>query len=106
MKPEAQELERDVEARLVKRCRENGWYCRKFVSPGHRAVPDRVVIANRAVYFIELKAPGQVPRKDQLAEHAEIRANGIEVVVLDTRRAVDAWCAGVAAALETGGCDA
>lgn len=93
MKPEAQELERDVEARLVKRCKEHGWYCRKFVSPGYRSVPDRVVIANRAVYFIELKAPGQVPRKDQLAEHAEIRANGIEVVVLDTRRAVDAWAA-------------
>lgn len=103
MKPEAQELERDVEARLVKRCKENGWYCRKFVSPGYRSVPDRVVVACKSVYFIELKAPGQVPRKDQLAEHAEIRAQGVEVVILDTRRAVDAWCAGVAAFVDGGG---
>jgi hypothetical protein len=103
MKPEAQELERDVEARLVKRCKENSWYCRKFVSPGYRSVPDRVVVAHGAVYFIELKAPGQVPRKDQAAEHAEIRANGVEVAVLDTRRAVDAWCAGIVALVSGGG---
>jgi len=103
MKPESLELERDVEARLTKRCKEAGWYCRKFVSPGCRSVPDRVVIANGNAYFIELKAPGRVPRRDQLAEHAEIRAQGVEVVILDTRSAVDAWCAGVAALISGGG---
>lgn len=106
MKPESEELERDVEARLTRRCREYGWYCRKWVSPGCRSVPDRVVVANGSVYLIELKAPGQKPRPDQLAEHAEIRAQGIEVVLLDTRRAVDTWCDGVAAALVKGGGDA
>lgn len=105
MKPQSEELERDVEARLAKRCRENDWYCVKFNSPGRRGVPDRVVIANRGVYFIELKAPGKKPRPDQLAEHATIRKHGVEVAVLDSRAAVDAWCADVAA-LVTGGGDA
>ena len=97
MKPESQELERNVEARLVKRCKENGWYCRKFVSPGYRSVPDRVVVAPSGVYFVELKAPGEVPRKDQVAEHRELFALGANVVVLDTRRGVDACCKSIAA---------
>jgi hypothetical protein len=36
-------LERTIEAALVRRVKELGGLCEKFVSPGRRSVPDRIV---------------------------------------------------------------
>ena len=50
--------ERDVERYLIKECERRGWLCWKFVSPGRRGVPDRVVIRPGAVAFVEVKRKG------------------------------------------------
>lgn len=49
--------ESEIEKRLVKRVRERGGICYKFVSPNNRGVPDRIVITpqGRTIY-VELKA--------------------------------------------------
>ncbi len=43
--------------------------------------------------LVEVKAPGEVPRKAQLAEHRRMRADGWRVYVVDSKEAVDAFIA-------------
>jgi len=60
--------ERKLEQQLVAYCKTRGLYCRKFVSPGHAGVPDRLVIGPRCMLFIELKSPGKKPTPIQERE--------------------------------------
>lgn len=65
-----------------------------MTSPGTRAVPDRLVIgyddrSDRVLLFVELKRPGGIPRPDQRAMFARMRAHGAHVVVADSTDAVD-----------------
>ena len=83
--------ERDIEAYFVKRVKEAGGLSFKFVSPGVRGVPDRIAIFDRSVYFVELKAPGQLPRPDQLRMHKRMRAHGADVRIIASREDVDAF---------------
>ena len=78
--------EDSVEQHLVKEVRKVGGVAYKFVSPGKRSVPDRIVLlpAGRLV-FVECKAPGKPPRADQIREHERLRALGFTVVVLDSK---------------------
>jgi hypothetical protein len=112
--------ERVVEACLVRLSRLRGWLCAKFVSPGLRGMPDRIVlkgmdeavkyiglmfphltpsqrqvvvwnVLDYCIKFVELKAPGEKPTAQQLRRHAELRALGFEVAVLDSKDAVEVW---------------
>lgn len=52
--------ESKLERYLIQRCKVCNVLCYKFVSPGHRGVPDRVLIGPRGtVVFLELKGPGK-----------------------------------------------
>lgn len=82
-------LERDIEAYLVKRCKEIGALCDKFVSPQRRAVPDRLITFGGRVLFVELKATGKKPTEAQVRDHERRRAAGAEVVWLDSKAGVD-----------------
>lgn len=75
----------------------------KFVSPGLVGVPDQVelygvdtmmeitgftreaciALLATAIQFSEIKRPGEVPRPEQLRRHAELRALGFTVNVID-----------------------
>lgn len=77
-------LERDIEAYLVKRCKEIGAHRDKFVSPQRRAVPDDLIIFNGRVLFVEVKATGACPTPAQVRDHERRRAAGAEVVWLDS----------------------
>ena len=82
-------LERDIETYLVKRCKEIGALCDKFTSPQRRSVPDRLIIFNGRVLFVELKATGKKPTEAQVRDHDRRRAAGAEVVWLDSKEGVD-----------------
>lgn len=82
-------LERDIEAYLVKRCKEIGALCDKFTSPQRRSVPDRLITFNCRVLFVELKATGKKPTEAQVRDHDRRRAAGAEVVWLDSTKGVD-----------------
>lgn len=82
-------LERDIEAYLVKRCKEIGALCDKFTSPQRRSVPDRLITFGGRVLFVELKATGKKPTEAQVRDHERRRAAGAEVVWLDSKQAVD-----------------
>lgn len=82
--------ERDIEQYFIRRVREAGGLQRKFVSPGVRGVPDRIVGFPKGVFaFVELKAPGEKPRSDQQREHHRWEKLGFRVYVVDSKAAVD-----------------
>ncbi|MET4892518.1 VRR-NUC domain-containing protein [Morganella morganii] len=75
-----------IERHLVNEVKKAGGIAYKFVSPGRRAVPDRLVLLpGGKVIFVECKAPGEKPRADQLREHARLFALGHQVIVLDSK---------------------
>ncbi|SFN76128.1 hypothetical protein SAMN05216516_11918 [Izhakiella capsodis] len=78
--------ESTIEKHLVAEVKKAGGIAYKFVSPGRRAVPDRLVLlpGGRAV-FVECKPPGEKPRPEQLREHERLRALGFTVAVLDSK---------------------
>ncbi len=76
--------EQRIEQKLVKAVKAAGGLCLKFVSPGTAGVPDRIVLLpGGRIGFVEVKAPGKVPRPLQAARHAQLRKLGFEVYVLD-----------------------
>ena len=76
--------EKLVEKKLVAAVKKRGGICPKFVSPGFAGVPDRIVLLpERHFAFIEVKAPGEVPRPLQVSRHRLLRKLGFAVYVLD-----------------------
>ncbi|EBC3783260.1 VRR-NUC domain-containing protein [Salmonella enterica] len=75
-----------IEKHLVAEVKKAGGIAYKFVSPGHRSVPDRIVLLpGGRLVFVECKAPGKLPRVDQLREHERLRALGFTVAVLTSK---------------------
>jgi hypothetical protein len=68
--------EKQLESKVVEYCKKHGLYCRKFSSPAHRGVPDRIIVGNGQVMFLELKSFGEKPTQLQLRELDLIRAAG------------------------------
>lgn len=99
--------ESKIEAHLRKRIEAIGGLCYKFVSPGRRNVPDRIVLLPPEdilgyedqlfprIVFMELKAPGKKPTPGQLREHARLRELGFQIEVLDSIEAVDNFVEGL-----------
>lgn len=83
-------IESQIERYLVKKCCEVGWLCLKFVSPGRRAVPDRLILVPGGYQmFVELKRPGGKPRPDQFAMIERFRRLGQIVHIVDSKEAID-----------------
>lgn len=77
--------EREIEKKVRDYARALGFYCRKFVSPSHRGVPDHIFISpDSVVFMIEFKAPGKTPTLLQELEHQTIRRYKIAVYVVDS----------------------
>ncbi len=73
-----------IEEKLTKAVRKNGGVCWKFTSPGTAGVPDRIILMPEGrIAFVEVKAPGEEPRKLQLSRHRLLRRLGFKVYVLD-----------------------
>lgn len=76
--------EREIENKLVDAVKAQGGVCWKFVSPGTAGVPDRIILMPMGrIAFVEVKAPGESPRKLQLARHRLLRRLGFKTFVLD-----------------------
>jgi hypothetical protein len=78
-------LEKTIEAALIRRVTKLGGLCEKFVSPGRRSVPDRLVtLPGGRIIFVEVKAPGKGPTELQERDHWRRRKLGCEVIVINT----------------------
>lgn len=81
-----------MEKALVRRVKELGGIAEKFVSPGRRSVPDRLVtLPGGRIVFVELKAPGKHPTELQQRDHERRRELGCDVRVIDTVEAARAF---------------
>ena len=76
--------EKEVEQKLVRAVKAAGGICPKWVSPGTNGMPDRIMLLpGGRIAFVEVKAPGEEPRKLQLHRHEQLRLLGFQVYVLD-----------------------
>ena len=81
--------ESEIEARLVKLVRGRGGLCYKFVSPGNRGVPDRIVITpDGRVFFVELKSQTGRLSELQKFQKSELEKRNVTVRVLNSVAAV------------------
>lgn len=86
------ELEKDIEAYLVKQVRKWAGLCWKITSPGTRGVPDRYCAVLGKQFFVELKRPHHKKRPDeklQKARHLELARQGVKTYVLETKQDID-----------------
>lgn len=81
--------EKKIEQRLVKKVKEKGGLCLKWVSPSMTGVPDRLVIHNSRVIPVELKDPkGKLSARQELMIK-ELLARGVKTHVLSSEQDVD-----------------
>lgn len=85
-------LESAVEGYLKKEVKRLGGLAIKLSAPGFGGIPDRMVLLpGGRVFFIELKAPGETPRKLQLKWIKRLRALGFYASYIDTKEGVNAF---------------
>lgn len=83
-------LEKEVEKYLKTNIERIGGKCLKFNSPGNNGVPDRLVLLPGSVsFFVELKRPGEKPRKLQEKVIRDFRSLGHTVFVISSKEGVD-----------------
>ena len=81
--------ERAIEEKLRVESQKRGGLSMKFVSPGLVGVPDRIVVLPQGrLGFVELKVPGEKPRKIQLRRMEQLRELGFLVYVLDDKEKI------------------
>ena len=90
--------EKTIEKKLILAIKDMGGIAPKFMSPGFDGMPDRIVLLpGGRMGFVEVKAPGKVPRPLQEARHRMLRLLGFKVYMLDTVDQIggilDALCA-------------
>jgi hypothetical protein len=89
--------EAKAEAHLVESVKLVGGMCPKFIDPGRRGAPDRMVmLPGRPVYFVEMKRE-KVGKLSPWQEryHADLRALGHRVWVLWSKEDVDEFLASI-----------
>mgnify|MGYP001574856250 CR=1 FL=1 len=75
--------ERAIEKKSKRFAAAQGWYVRKFKTANRRGLPDDIFIRQGVVLFIEFKKEGEEATEQQQLEHDRIRAQGIQVYVVD-----------------------
>lgn len=82
--------EKEIEKYLADLVTAQGGMALKFVSPGCTGVPDRVVILpGGKIGFLELKAPGGKPRKEQAYRIRQLRELGCRAGFADSREDIN-----------------
>jgi hypothetical protein len=77
-------LEKDIETKVCKHANGYGVLTRKYTSPSHRSVPDRLFLFPTGLaVFIEFKQAGKKPTKGQMREMKKLRELGHYVYVVD-----------------------
>ena len=76
--------EKWIEQQLVKSVKDIGGIALKIASPGFDGMPDRLILLpNRKVAFVEVKAPGKTLRPLQEKRKRQLEALGFLVFCLD-----------------------
>ena len=78
--------EREIEQKFTQAVKKRGGLALKFMSPGYDGMPDRLaLLPDGKMGFVEVKAPGKVPRPLQRQRHRLLHELGFHVYVLDDK---------------------
>lgn len=83
--PTRKKRERTLEKWAKDYAKANGWLCRKHRTPGHNGAPDDWFAKNGHLFFVEFKKEGEEPSREQLLQHQEYQAAGMQVYVCDNK---------------------
>ena len=85
-------MEKKIERALLERVKTLNGTCEKFVSPGRRGVPDRIVtLPGGRIIFVELKSPTGRLSPSQIRDHERRTQLGCDVRVINNIGAIDAF---------------
>ena len=85
-------MEKDIERYFCRQVKAIGGYAFKWVSPGRRGVPDRIVLLpGGKVWFVELKAAGGRLSALQRFIGSLLVKLGMNYTVIWTKEQVDEW---------------
>jgi hypothetical protein len=88
--------ESTIENRFRNEVQKRGGKALKFVSPGNRGVPDRIVLLPGVqTVFVELKAPGKTLEPLQIRWAFILKALGYKHYVIDSQAGIDQFVAEV-----------
>jgi Holliday junction resolvase len=75
--------EQDIQAKIMKRLRAEGYYVVKIVQATVTGLPDILALKPNEARWIEVKKPGKKPSAVQEYRHNELRGLGFPVEVLE-----------------------
>ncbi|EAE5878528.1 VRR-NUC domain-containing protein [Listeria monocytogenes] len=84
-------IENDIENYLIRQVKKRNGLCLKWTSPGNAGVPDRIVMNNKHIFFIELKKTGEEPSPLQKIWIKKLTKLNKLVFVIDSKNEVDAF---------------
>jgi hypothetical protein len=85
-------LEKTIEQALIARVKTLNGTCEKFVSPGRRGVPDRIVtLSGGRIIFVELKGTDGRLSPAQIRDHERRIRMGCDVRVINSIEGIDAF---------------
>lgn len=92
LKPQPQESEKTLEARLAREIQARGGMALKYTSQHHRGIPDRIVLMPHGrTYFVELKSTGKRPTKLQRHAIGQLTALGFPAWVVDSTPTLESF---------------
>lgn len=94
-------FERYIENRLRTKVKCLGGLAIKINCPWFVGMPDRLILGNGKVWFVELKAPGKKPSKMQLMCHKYLLKLGFKVWVIDSPEQLKIFIHDFTKAMET-----
>jgi len=84
--------ESSLESLLAKRVKSAGGWCVKLSAQFIKGLPDRLILMPPGkAYFVEMKAPGEKPKKIQGFVHRKLHALGFDVEVLDSKEKIECY---------------
>ena len=96
--PTNKPLEKSIENILRKAVEDEGGVCLKWTCPGHRGVPDRMILfPGGIIAFVELKRPGAKVKAGGLQEWWQQRLVGLRLPLLRGQHRQANTAAGVSA---------
>ena len=83
--------ENKVERYLDQRVKELGGLTRKWVSPGRDGVPDRIILLEGVVWFVEVKTTDGTLSGAQSREHCRLKESGAKIRTVYGEADVDSF---------------
>lgn len=79
-------LESTIEHQIAQKVKSLGGVFLKWVSPNFTGVPDRILLLNGKVFFIELKTPNGRLSARQKRVHCLLEAQGFKPIIIRSMR--------------------